>query len=158
MDNGNNFLPIVTLCDFFGANCAKTRAVPNEEPDLFYLRLMTSNLRKFCLINNGYIPSKKKKEKKGKKKNTRMLRYLPLHLLRILVLTPLQARIPVCVWKHSTTHATISRCSQPLVGIGRRNEEDEALFREIQQANEDAKGKTLYIVDARPKVQNKIQY
>jgi hypothetical protein len=41
------------------------------------------------------------------------------------------------------------------VGIGRRGEEDEALFREIQQANNrNGRGKTLYVVDARPKVNN----
>ena len=42
------------------------------------------------------------------------------------------------------------------MGLGRRSEEDEALVREIRHAgankNAPGKGKTLYIVDARPKV------
>lgn len=64
-----------------------------------------------------------------------------------------KARIPSCVWKHPNSSATISRCSQPLVGMGgKKSEDDEALLREIQKANTEGKDKPLHIIDARPKV------
>jgi hypothetical protein len=45
-------------------------------------------------------------------------------------------RFPVVVWIHSTTKATISRCSQPKVGIRRaRSEADERLVKAIFSSN-----------------------
>ena len=65
-----------------------------------------------------------------------------------------RARIPVLSWIHPHTQATITRCSQPLVGVsGRRNKEDEKYLGLIQSAN--AQSHKLYIMDARPSVNAK---
>eukprot|EP01133_Synstelium_polycarpum_P013303 gene13303-15638_t len=43
-------------------------------------------------------------------------------------------RFPVCTWRHRYTHASLSRCSQPLNGIGKnRCEEDELLIQAIRK-------------------------
>eukprot|EP01133_Synstelium_polycarpum_P018609 gene18609-22269_t len=75
-----------------------------------------------------------------------------------------RGRIPALSWRHSNG-ATITRCSQPLVGITRtRCYEDEQLFREIGARDKPLKPrhsttladlqrepKNLYVLDARPK-------
>ena len=49
------------------------------------------------------------------------------------------------------THASITRCSQPLVGtMTKRSKEDEQYIQEILKAN--SKSNKLYIMDARPKM------
>ncbi len=47
------------------------------------------------------------------------------------------------------THASITRCSQPLVGAGKKNADDEAYLSNIYKANN---AKKMYIMDARPKI------
>lgn len=60
-----------------------------------------------------------------------------------------RGRIPVLSWIHSESQATITRCSQPLVGVGgKRSKEDENYIREIMDAN--AQSHKLFIMDARP--------
>ena len=57
----------------------------------------------------------------------------------------------VLSWLHPVTHASITRCSQPLVGtMNRRSKEDEQYMQEILKAND--KSNKLYILDARPKI------
>jgi hypothetical protein len=56
-------------------------------------------------------------------------------------------------WIHPENGATISRCSQPQVGIrGQRDSGDEALVRAIFSANPKftVADKSMYIIDARP--------
>ncbi|XP_064390000.1 myotubularin-related protein 2-like [Halichondria panicea] len=61
-----------------------------------------------------------------------------------------KGRIPVLSWLHPVTHASITRCSQPLVGAAtKRSTEDETYFDTIYKANN---AKKLYIMDARPKI------
>lgn len=61
-----------------------------------------------------------------------------------------KGRIPVLSWLHPVNGASITRASQPLVGLGQgRNREDEQLVREIILANP---RRSLKILDARPKV------
>lgn len=58
-------------------------------------------------------------------------------------------RLPVLSWIHPNTLATITRCSQPLVGVsGKRSAEDEAYLTCIMEAN--AESDKLSIMDARP--------
>lgn len=61
-----------------------------------------------------------------------------------------KGRVPVITWKHAGTHATLSRCSQPITGMLRkRNKADEKLIdciREINPTNSDM----LSFMDARP--------
>jgi len=53
-------------------------------------------------------------------------------------------------WLHRESHASISRCAQPLVGLtGRTCQADEKMIRDIQFAN--ANSAKIYIYDARPK-------
>jgi len=60
-------------------------------------------------------------------------------------------RIPCLSWIHPDSLATITRCSQPLVGVGnRRCKEDERYIQHIMDAN--AQAHKIYIYDARPKV------
>lgn len=59
-------------------------------------------------------------------------------------------RLPVLSWFHKKNGVSISRCSQPKVGLGRRSELDEFLIGAIRTSTQGSK--TLYIVDARPKV------
>ncbi|KAL6065703.1 Myotubularin-related protein 2 [Balamuthia mandrillaris] len=61
-----------------------------------------------------------------------------------------KGRIPVCCWKHPTSNAVITRCSQPRVGLSRqRGHADELLIANILRANPTSE--TLYLMDARPK-------
>ena len=60
-------------------------------------------------------------------------------------------RIPVLSWIHPESQATITRCSQPLVGVsGKRNSDDEKYIQMIMDAN--AQSHKLFIMDARPSV------
>jgi len=61
-----------------------------------------------------------------------------------------KGRIPVLSWLHPDSLASITRCSQPMVGVGRRCREDERLVQSIMDAN--AQSHRIYIYDARPKV------
>ena len=62
-----------------------------------------------------------------------------------------KGRIPVLSWLHPDSLASITRCSQPLVGVaGKRCREDERLVQNIMDAN--AQSHRIYIYDARPKV------
>ena len=58
-------------------------------------------------------------------------------------------RLPILSWIHPTSLATITRCSQPLVGVaGKRSNEDESYINLIMEAN--PQGDKLSIMDARP--------
>ncbi|KAG5885726.1 hypothetical protein JTB14_000649 [Gonioctena quinquepunctata] len=60
-----------------------------------------------------------------------------------------RGRIPVLSWIHPEIQATITRCSQPLVGVGgKRCKEDERYIQLIMDAN--AQSHKLFIMDARP--------
>ncbi|XP_025205248.1 myotubularin-related protein 2 [Melanaphis sacchari] len=60
-----------------------------------------------------------------------------------------RGRIPVLSWLHSESQATITRASQPLVGVGgKRCRDDERYTQLIIDAN--AQSHKLYIMDARP--------
>ncbi|XP_052280564.1 myotubularin-related protein 2-like [Dreissena polymorpha] len=60
-----------------------------------------------------------------------------------------RGRIPVLSWIHPKSQATITRASQPLVGVtGKRNADDEKYVHMITDAN--AHSNKLYIMDARP--------
>lgn len=60
-----------------------------------------------------------------------------------------RGRIPVLSWIHTESQATITRCSQPLVGVsGKRCREDERYIQLIMDAN--AQSHKMYIMDARP--------
>ena len=53
-------------------------------------------------------------------------------------------------WIHPDSLATITRCSQPLVGVSNsRCKEDERYIQHIMDAN--AQSYKIYIYDARPK-------
>ena len=57
----------------------------------------------------------------------------------------------VLSWMHPESLATITRCSQPLVGVaGKRSKDDERYVQMIMDAN--AQSHKLYIMDARPNV------
>ena len=61
-----------------------------------------------------------------------------------------RARIPVLSWMHPDSQATITRCSQPLVGVsGKRSAADEKMVNQIMDAN--AESHRIFIMDARPK-------
>jgi myotubularin-related protein 1/2 len=61
-----------------------------------------------------------------------------------------RGRIPVLSWIHSESQATITRCSQPLVGVsGKRSREDERYIQLIMDAN--AQSHKMFIMDARPR-------
>eukprot|EP01087_Luapelamoeba_hula_P014756 TRINITY_DN4373_c0_g2_i5.p1 TRINITY_DN4373_c0_g2~~TRINITY_DN4373_c0_g2_i5.p1 ORF type:complete len:1345 (+),score=248.25 TRINITY_DN4373_c0_g2_i5:1355-5389(+) len=60
-----------------------------------------------------------------------------------------KGRIPVLSWIHPTTGAVLTRSSQPLVGMGKRQAEDEKLLHVIRKSN--GKSRHLHIIDARPK-------
>jgi myotubularin-related protein 1/2 len=54
-------------------------------------------------------------------------------------------------WIHPESQATITRSSQPMVGVsGRRCKEDEKYLQTIMEVN--AQSHKLYIMDARPQV------
>ncbi|KAJ8920453.1 hypothetical protein NQ315_005321 [Exocentrus adspersus] len=60
-----------------------------------------------------------------------------------------RGRIPVLSWIHTESQATITRCSQPLVGVGgKRCKEDEHYVQLIMDAN--AQSHKMFIMDARP--------
>ena len=62
-----------------------------------------------------------------------------------------RGRLPILSWIHPESQATITRCSQPLVGVSqKRSREDEAYLQTIIDAN--AQSHKLYIMDARPSV------
>ncbi|CAG5875461.1 phosphatidylinositol-3,5-bisphosphate 3-phosphatase MTMR2 [Menidia menidia] len=62
-----------------------------------------------------------------------------------------KGRIPVLSWIHPESQATVTRCSQPMVGVnGKRNKEDEKYLQAIMDAN--AQSHKLFIFDARPSV------
>lgn len=62
-----------------------------------------------------------------------------------------RGRIPVLSWIHPDSQATITRSSQPLVGLnGRRSKDDENYIRLIHEAN--PVFPRLCIMDARPNV------
>ncbi|KAK2188568.1 hypothetical protein NP493_128g03026 [Ridgeia piscesae] len=62
-----------------------------------------------------------------------------------------RCRIPVLSWIHPESQATITRSSQPLVGVaGKRSKDDERYIQMIMDAN--AQSHKLYIMDARPSV------
>lgn len=60
-----------------------------------------------------------------------------------------RGRIPILSWIHPKSQATITRSSQPLIGVaGKRNKDDENYVQMIMDAN--AHSNKLYIMDARP--------
>ncbi|KAL4230478.1 Myotubularin-related protein 2 [Mactra antiquata] len=60
-----------------------------------------------------------------------------------------RGRLPVLSWIHPKSQATITRSSQPMIGVaGKRNKDDEAYVQMIMDAN--AHSNKLYIMDARP--------
>ncbi|XP_064636835.1 myotubularin-related protein 2-like isoform X2 [Lineus longissimus] len=62
-----------------------------------------------------------------------------------------RGRLPVLSWIHPESQATITRSSQPQVGVAsKRNKEDEKYIQTIMDAN--AQSHKLYIMDARPSV------
>ncbi|XP_013166501.1 PREDICTED: myotubularin-related protein 2 [Papilio xuthus] len=70
-------------------------------------------------------------------------------LLRSVAAFRSRGRIPVLAWIHPSSQATITRCSQPLVGVsGKRSREDERYIQLIMDAN--AQAHKLFIMDARP--------
>eukprot|EP01064_Diplonema_japonicum_P034128 TRINITY_DN6977_c0_g1_i1.p1 TRINITY_DN6977_c0_g1~~TRINITY_DN6977_c0_g1_i1.p1 ORF type:complete len:648 (+),score=137.88 TRINITY_DN6977_c0_g1_i1:620-2563(+) len=63
-----------------------------------------------------------------------------------------KARLPVLSYRDRESGATVSRCSQPLVGmLNKRNKGDELLLDHIQRSLIDCKNKALYILDLRPR-------
>ncbi|XP_054989429.1 myotubularin-related protein 2 isoform X1 [Sorex araneus] len=62
-----------------------------------------------------------------------------------------RGRIPVLSWIHPESQATITRCSQPLVGVsGKRSKDDEKYLQAIMDSN--AQSHKIFIFDARPSV------
>uniref|UniRef100_A0A8C8K134 phosphatidylinositol-3,5-bisphosphate 3-phosphatase n=1 Tax=Oncorhynchus tshawytscha TaxID=74940 RepID=A0A8C8K134_ONCTS len=62
-----------------------------------------------------------------------------------------KGRIPVLSWIHPESQATVTRCSQPMVGVnGKRSKDDEKYLQAIMDAN--AQSHKLFIFDARPSV------
>ncbi|XP_041865076.1 myotubularin-related protein 2 isoform X2 [Melanotaenia boesemani] len=62
-----------------------------------------------------------------------------------------KGRIPVLSWIHPESQATVTRCSQPMVGVnGKRSKEDEKYLQAVMDAN--AQSHKLFIFDARPSV------
>ncbi|XP_030377532.1 myotubularin-related protein 2 [Scaptodrosophila lebanonensis] len=69
--------------------------------------------------------------------------------LRRVVQFRSRGRLPVLSWMHPKSQATITRSSQPLVGLsGKRNADDELYLNYIMEAN--AQSDKLTIMDARP--------
>lgn len=70
--------------------------------------------------------------------------------LRQVVQFRSRGRAPVLSWIHPESQATITRASQPLVGLGaKRSCEDEGYIQLIIEAN--AQSHKLFIMDARPR-------
>jgi len=63
-----------------------------------------------------------------------------------------KSRLPVLSWLHPSNNASITRCSQPSIGVGgvRRNKDDEKYIQAILEAN--LQCHKLFIMDARPKI------
>ncbi|XP_036047610.1 myotubularin-related protein 2 isoform X3 [Onychomys torridus] len=62
-----------------------------------------------------------------------------------------RGRIPVLSWIHPESQATVTRCSQPMVGVsGKRSKEDEKYLQAIMDSN--AQSHKMFIFDARPSV------
>lgn len=60
-----------------------------------------------------------------------------------------RGRIPVLSWLHPETQASITRCSQPMIGVAsKRSRDDEGYIQMIMDAN--AQSHKIYIMDARP--------
>lgn len=73
------------------------------------------------------------------------------NLLEVVASFRSRGRIPVLSWIHPESQATITRCSQPNVGVsGKRCTEDENYLQMIMDAN--AQSHKVYIMDARPNV------
>lgn len=71
--------------------------------------------------------------------------------LREVVKFRLRGRIPVLTWMHPHKPITISRCSQPGVGLSlSKCPEDQELLEMIRRTN--PLNQTLYIIDARPRI------
>ncbi|XP_076066338.1 phosphatidylinositol-3-phosphate phosphatase isoform X2 [Oratosquilla oratoria] len=71
--------------------------------------------------------------------------------LKAVVAFRSRGRIPVLSWIHPESQATITRCSQPLVGVGgKRCRDDEVYIQHIMDAN--AQSHKIFIMDARPNV------
>ncbi|CAL9685707.1 unnamed protein product [Knipowitschia caucasica] len=76
---------------------------------------------------------------------------MPDEDLKRVVTFRAKGRIPVLSWIHPESQATITRCSQPMVGVnGKRSKEDEKYLQAIMDAN--AQSHKLIIFDARPSV------
>lgn len=59
--------------------------------------------------------------------------------------------IKVLSWIHPESQATVTRCSQPMVGVsGKRSKEDEKYLQAIMDSN--AQSHKMFIFDARPSV------
>ena len=61
-----------------------------------------------------------------------------------------KGRLPALSYYYAPHQAAICRCSQPLAGVGRRSEEDEAMIGSLLRANPNRP--YLYVVDTRPKI------
>lgn len=62
-----------------------------------------------------------------------------------------RGRIPVLSWIHPESQATLTRSSQPLVGVsGKRSRDDEKYIQLIMDAN--AQSHKMFIFDARPRL------
>ena len=63
-----------------------------------------------------------------------------------------RARLPTVIWRNPRSGATLSRCSQPQVGLFglSRCKSDEALIKAIHMANPSQLSKPLFLVDSRP--------
>lgn len=76
---------------------------------------------------------------------------IPDEELRRVAAFRAKGRIPVLSWIHPESQATITRSSQPMVGVnGKRSKEDEKYLQSIMDAN--AQSHKLFIFDARPSV------
>ena len=66
-----------------------------------------------------------------------------------------KCRMPVLTWRHPKTGATITRCSQPMVGLsGKRSADDENLLTQINACSGAGarSDRPFVIIDARPKL------
>lgn len=77
-------------------------------------------------------------------------------LLRAVAKFRSRNRIPVLSWLHPESQASITRCSQPAVGVaGKRSKDDENYIQLIMDAN--AQSHKIYIMDARPNTNAALQ-
>ncbi|CAG0892236.1 unnamed protein product [Cyprideis torosa] len=75
-------------------------------------------------------------------------------LLKLVAAFRSRGRIPVLSWLHPTSLASITRCSQPMVGVrSNRSQADEKYVQYIMDAN--AQSHRIFIMDARPSVNAK---